>query len=518
MVRSLEARYATGVLILSSLLAFLPAHAQALPRDDSPVLVLGSALGDFLGTSVDDIAVYRWNAATQAFEPIPFQLDQRVDEVFNPGTPTEFTETICDIYHEDDGLLDANDELSFLFGDAGVHAPSNGAWVDGAGDTRIELQVTSSVPGQASVTRWAYAFEGTALPRSSVSYVSWNGQADSPVVTPVMTVGFEGPWLTTSFSIAPPCGSGLDLIDRLKGRATTTGSVQEDEEAWNGGSQFLGGVVGPIRAVRYVRGAASGVNTIHSDIVYRSRWRLDVHLRVHPLGDASLYFDWLPLPDAAFFSPSAPAGVPVDGVPDAVSSTLVPWTVTRSQDGGLAVVEDVPPNPLVQSRTAVYRDDASYNDQIPQDPDYADDDDSAYGDSGIKVSGLDDSTVQAIDISFLMYPLCGGVGDASTGEGYRQFFDNPLQLATVPEERSLGPVETLSVERDASDLVLSWQVVPGATSYEVLSSDTPSRPPDSWTYLGETAAPTWRDTGAAGGPANVYYSVVAVGPGGEGEW
>ena len=486
-------------------------------RDDEPVLVAGSSLGEFAGRPIDQLAVFRWNPATSQFDPIPFQIDQRVDQVFDPGTPLQFTERMYDALGTDDGLLDSIDELAFLFGDAGPAAPGDTVWVPGADDARVELRVVSSIPGQNPETRWVYVFAGPALPRSPTSYVEWDESVSSAITTPVFTIEYSGRWLLTGLRIAAPCGSGSDLIDRVKGRAKTQFNNQEDEENWNQNSSYLGGIVGPVRAIRYVRGAQSAVNTIHHDIVYRRLWRREVNLRVHPLATASLYIDWRSIPGARYFSPTVQSGVPVDGVNDTVPTTFVPWKLTMTPQGGLAVVHEIPTSSLYQSRIALYRDDASYNDQIPENPVYGDEDDSAFGDTGVQLQGLSDTSVNPIAMWTLAYPLCANVGDGTLGASYRQFFDNPLQLATIVQQHGLGAVRTLGLARGGNDLVLSWQPVAGATSYRVLTQTDPSAPQENWTLLGETASPAWSDVnGLLGGSR--YYSVIAVGPNGEGDW
>lgn len=69
----------------------------------------------------------------------------RADEVFDPGSSSEFTETMDDAFGQDDGILDANDEMASLLRDAGSRSPGDAAWVAAAEDTRGELQVSSSI-------------------------------------------------------------------------------------------------------------------------------------------------------------------------------------------------------------------------------------------------------------------------------------------------------------------------------------------------------------------------------------
>ncbi len=487
------------------------------PRDDDPVIVRGSNLPGLQGLDVRDFGVFRWNASSQSFEPIPFQLDERLPETFNAGTPYEFTETLFDVFGDDDGLFDADDEIAFLFGDAGPQAPTGAPWVQGAAASRAEVRVVSNLPGQAALTRWAYVFTGPGLPRSTTSYVSWSGAPDAAITTDRFSVEYSGNWLLTGLRIFPPCGDGTDLLDRVKGRVAKAGMDYETEQAWDGNSQFLGGLVGPVRAIRYVRGASSGVNTIHHDIVYRGRWRRRIELRVHPVQSVKLYFDWRPLTQGEFYSATLAAPVSIDGVPDAVPSTFAPWSLMRSAGGGFVLLTDVPPNPLYQTRESYYVDNASYNDALGSGENYPDDDDSAYGDEGFVLRNLGDSTVSSIQSTLVGYPLCADVGDAGIGAAYRQFIDNPLQQTVTEQSDSLAPVRTLQVARDGADVVLSWQAVAQAQSYRIYKITASQVSSSGWVLAGTTGGLTYRDAGAASGDS-AFYSVAPVDASGEGEW
>lgn len=497
-----------------------PAHA-VIPRDDDVVTVSGSQFSDFLGRPVGQLFVFRWDTASGSFVPVPYQIDEVVDHVFNPSSPQQFTERMYDVLHEDDGLLDSLDELAVLYADAGTtRAPSSAAWPSGSDGVRYEIKVVDPRPNAPTGCRWLYLFAGSGLPQAGINYVSWNGLASGSIASDRFALDFTDSWLLTGYRVFGPCGSGSDLIDRVKGRALLLTGVTEDEERWNQQSAFLGGIVGPVRAIRYVRGAASAVNTVHSIVVYRNAWTRVVNLRVHPLAQVRLYTDWRPTPAGTMlFTPLNRSGVPIDGQNDAsVSDSWVDWNVVRHPDGGAVTLYGVPASSLYATKRFQYRDDATFNDAIPTNPAYSDEDNASYGSNGIILDGLQDSALQAIVLSLRVFPQCGGVGDAVLGDEYQLWLQYPLASQATRQLQLGGPIRTLAVSRSGNDLQFTWQPVAGAISYRLYSAPDASLPHNQWTLVSESAGTQLTDPGAVSDPTTPFYSVVPVGTGGEGEW
>jgi hypothetical protein len=513
----------------------MPAGATA-DRSEEPVLILGASFPDFSGEAIQDLALFRYDDVSDAFEPVPFQIDERiVDRVFKEGTSFEFTETIYDIYGEDDGLLDGDDELVFLFGDAGPQATAATPWPAGAASQRYEVEIHDPRPGAPEAERYVYLFLGNGLATSPTSYVSWTISAMADATTPVYTLDYMDKWLLIGLEVASPCGTGADLLDRVKGRGGATLDSGETEQNWNNAaapanSTFMGGLVGPVRAIRYVMGALSAVNTIHHDRIYRGLWERRTDLRVHPVQRAFLYLDWLPSAGATLYLPDDPAGLAVDGsqetptgwgsCPGEVAGacgSIPDWALYRTPAGGMVFFMDLPPSPHYQGSSAFYLDDDEFNDQTQLVPVYLDDDDEAH-DLGIVLEGPGGNGVDdAISSSWSVYPLCADTGDATLGADYREFVDHPLGVATLAQFEVLGPIESVTAYRDGDDVVLEWQTVNGASSYRVYASEFADLPRTTWASLGDTATLDFRDSGAAVLAADRHYSVVAIGPGGEGE-
>jgi hypothetical protein len=485
-------------------------------RGDETVTISGASLAPLIGRPIGELALYCYNAATGHFDPIPFQIDERFLKVFDAGLPSQFSEMVYDVFGEDDGLLDADDEIVFQMADAGPRAPIAGVWVPGAEAVRFEISIDDPRPSGGTPREWAYIFTGPGLPTFPTGYVTWGGQPDSSVTTDVFRLDYDGNWVTSGLTVFGPCGSGADLIDRFKGRAEPgIGEQRQDEEDWSANSTYLGGISGPVRAIRYVRGARSGVNTIHHDMIQRSGWERHINLRVHELDSVWIYFDWLPDNGSILYTPDHPGGLTVDGVPDAGgTSAYVDWHLMKTASGGLFVHWDVPTSPLFQSREFFYVDDASHNDTVPSKSTYPDDDDSAYGAHGVRIVDTLDSNLTPIRLDFSAIPLCAGEGDLSTASALDEIIDFPLQPDPVPQA-NCGAVRTVTASRDGADVGLEWQPATGADAYRVYVAGFPDLAPVSWSMASEGPALTYRDTGGASG-GNRFYSVVCTSQGAEG--
>ncbi|MCU0253138.1 MAG: hypothetical protein MUE47_01230 [Acidobacteria bacterium] len=505
----------------AALAGVVPSEDPVLARGDEPVVLTGDHLAALLGTSVDRIALFRWDAGSGTFVPIPFQVDERLDVTFSVGGQGDFVEEdMYDVLHLDDGLLDEQDEIVFMFGDGGPQAPSTAAWPAGADGLRYETTARDARSGQPAVTHWAYLFTGPGLARSPARYVTWSGSATGSIATPEFALDYLGNWLLTGYRVAPPCGSGADLIDRLKVRSSPLGYPTVDEEVLDLNSEYLGGIAGPVRALRYVRGAKSGVNTIHYDRVTRGRWTRVVHLRVHPLQQFDVYFDWLPRPYALFFRDGMAGPVAIDGVPDPTVGTGFPaWNLVRGPGGGMFVAYDVPASPLYGQKRLWYRDDAAYDDAPQNGENYPDEDDSAYGTHGLTVLNVLECNFQRLDVSFRVEPLCSSDGSVDLAQAHYELLLDPLEVEATPQSTAVGTVRGLVVTQEGLDVLLHWPPVGGAASYRIYATLALTFPFASWTLEAQVTGTDYRDAGEAARSGAKAYSVVAVGADGtEGLW
>lgn len=508
--------FETSIVIIAIALVLSPAFAVP-PRGEDPVLLLGASLPDYDGDDIERLALFRWDPGVPGFVPVPFQIDEKLVRVFNPGTELEISELMYDVGRMEDGTLDANDELAFMLKDTGPRAPMEAEGPPGSDGTRYEIAVNDPAPAFSSEPTWVYLFRGDGLELASLGYMEWEAERpSSAIVTPRFTMDFQDRWLLTGYSVSPSCGTGTDLIDRYKGRGGAQPHVAETEDFWNPISFYLGGLLGPVRAIRYVRGAASGFNTIHHDVVYPAFWERQINLRIHDIADIYLYMDLRPATGSRFFSSHVPSGVDVDGRPDSSVGTALPtWSIAHGPDGGMAQVYDVPPSPFVGAVLFYYRDDEDYNDISQLFPN-SDEDDSAFGNFGVHLDGVSSDETDTIPGRIRVVPLCSGEGDATVGALLRQRYDHPPSASAEFQITGLQPVRSLTATIVNADVVLDWQEIAGALSYRIYTSVDPSVAPESWILQEEVSTSSWTDPAILFDPDPRYYSIVPVGIAGEG--
>ncbi len=492
-----------------------PALAQSgtgPTRETEPIVLTGSMFPDVTGDVIERMAVYRWDDIGQVFLLIPFQIDEKMDQVFNPGTQFEITQTLFDVNGEEDGTLDSDDELVFLFQDAGPLAPLEADWPTGTSLIRHEIEVTN--PDEPTDVRYVYLFSLSNWQVPS-GYVNWAGTQSADISSSSFELEYLDRWLLHGYRVNAPCGSGLDLIDRLKTRTGVIGNpLTETEEMWNSTAIWLGGKVGPVRAIRSVRGAASAINTFHHDLVYNNLWEREVTLRVHPLGLITYYLDWLPQTGLTYYANDYPDGLTLDGDPNpGVPLTRADWELVRSPGGGLVMLSYSLPSPYVDAINRYHLDDDSFDDS-PSGA-YDDEDDMAIGNIGLQAVNFTGDETTAVITRWRTYPLCSDTGDAVMGAEYRHLWDVPFTHSVTPQWRTLGPIRNLLNTNGPVETTLSWPAVNGADAYRVYVSDTVDLPRESWTLLTETTDLTTTDPKD---PVSRFYSVVPVSGGDEGDW
>ena len=91
---------AVVTLLVGLALGGFPSAAWAFDveatRSGDLVTVDGNRLSRFQDVQISRLGLFRYDPSSGGYEPIPFQLDERIDRVFNPGTDDEFTERIAE--------------------------------------------------------------------------------------------------------------------------------------------------------------------------------------------------------------------------------------------------------------------------------------------------------------------------------------------------------------------------------------------------------------------------------------
>ena len=220
---------------------FLIISASALGyqtiRTGQPVVLEGSDLNALSGASISQLHLRIWDGGQ--WQEIAFQIDER-----DPGG---------DFFTPDDGLLDANDVLSFQPQDAGQEAATT-QWIDddqARQNPRIAIEITDPVE---AASRFAYLYLSATLPADGVpDLVSYDDIADT-VTGANYQFGFSANGaFQTAFHFLEGQTLGPDLLDREKLRISGIAvilpfSFSEDDLTIND----VQVVAGPVRILRRV--------------------------------------------------------------------------------------------------------------------------------------------------------------------------------------------------------------------------------------------------------------------------
>jgi hypothetical protein len=305
--------------------------------------------------------------------------------------------------------LTTQDELSFMYSDAGSRAPRRARLPRGIVGVRV---VTVRDPvSRASGARYLYVMlAGPKGPRpafnaangyvryrrdwnagffelSQSSYSNYGNAArgvicdanghvirdasGNPVIarrrprdyatvsTPRYSFRYDGRWLMTGIGISPRDNwlYGPNVVDRWKARAfaqdpssnTPCCGFEEEDTHWGGSSTLLGERVGPVRAIRATWGADSGTNVIRMETFYRDQVRQKTWLRVHvipPLDGIYAQWDFRAGRMTRYYNPNTPNGVPVDGRNDTVFGNLDDPCNPNYNDNVLGTGLNLPGTPL----------------------------------------------------------------------------------------------------------------------------------------------------------------------------
>lgn len=191
----------------------------------------------FHGVDVDEVYLFAYDAATDNWRMMPFQIDEGslVTDPDNPDIPPRWT-----YFADHNGILDSLDQLVFMIRDMGDEADTD-EWIENEDSQNYpRLRIRLRDPENASITGFAYLYRSSTIPdtvpkpydmafnRSGLRVDSkYYGLALHPVNNMVKDI-----------EIKPPFGSGVDILDRQKIRfngvigfniVTIQGSLTEDD-------------------------------------------------------------------------------------------------------------------------------------------------------------------------------------------------------------------------------------------------------------------------------------------------
>lgn len=384
-----------------------PAAVAAINRPRDPVVVAGASFPGFSGVPRSELKLYAYRSG--AWAPIPFQIDEV---------------NISNTYViSDGGLLDANDELVFMAGDAG-DGVSAATWpLDPASRLHSRYAITVTDPLSPAIQAWVYLYRSTTLARSGINYITWTEatQTASAVsytaaFSPTRFVGLANLFINDR---------SVDILDRQKIRVgTLLGTLNEEVVV-----TFLGAATvtlpaaGPVRAVTNdgdLKGAFYG-SRIDFDVIF--------NLSAFPILPSFIRtsFDWnnpITTGITTYYDSNTPGGVTIDGAPDVVSTTPpIDWAqVNGASNGPGGVVLAIPyVNPGPGAVSNYYKDDSAIDANDTGDQ-------RSYGDSGLRIDGPG-SVISFTLAAFILPPGTS----ANVGAVYFDRINNPLTAAVAEQ-------------------------------------------------------------------------------------
>jgi hypothetical protein len=380
--------------------------APAFDRSEDPVVITGTRFPAFSGAPLSELVAYAYRGGEWA--PVPFQID----EVNISGT----------FVTNDDGFLGSRDELVFMAGDAG-DSVSTAEWpVDTQARLASRYAITVSDPLSASQQAWVYLYRSTTLTRSNVSYITWTFSAQT--ATAISYTAAFSPAKFVGLSDLFINGGNVDILDRQKTRVNA-GIFNLNEEGLVtllGSATISLPIAGPVRAA-----------TNDGDLkaaFYGSRIDFDVTFNLGglPLTVSSIRtsFDWISPTLSGlhtYFDSNTPGGVPIDGVPDVISTT--PRTDWFQVNGDIAG-----PGGMVMAIPSLNHGGTVSNY-------YADNQANVGGDTGDLHSFADagpfiNNPGAVVNLMLMTYILPPGT-DTNVGAAYYARAGNPLQTNTLAQ-------------------------------------------------------------------------------------
>jgi hypothetical protein len=466
---------ASGLLVSTaffSLTAYANAQSRSLTRNFEPVVIAGSSFADFYGVTVGsqntDLFLYAYRQNTQAWEPIPFQFDEKdtSGNYFNPNG-------------DQVAGLDENDELVFMARDAGDRADSD-TWIEDADSrtfVRYEIEVTDPLVGGGKA--WAYLYRSTTLDfdPNLTDYVDYFASTTANAgEDAVHALFYQVAHSTNGFPkdlkiTAAGGGNDQDLLDILKFRASVsnTNITENNISLKQSQSDKVDHKEGLIRVIRKLDATFTLFSIFDLNFspppffYYPYSATIDIEIPV-PEGlsitieEGRMSFDLNenaanPNSTMKFVSANNPEpGFFVDGVsdnPEIEIDSVLPdsnWIHITGAQG--TIVHLFPLSKSVGGKRQLY-----YKDNSTIDNSDTGDDKKSFGDTGIEIS---EGIEPPVTISYRGYFLAANT-PSTIGSQIAEFVRNPFTVNTNSQLIVSVELTAFTISVDRNNVLLNWQ-------------------------------------------------------------
>ncbi|MBA3281457.1 MAG: hypothetical protein H0U29_04435, partial [Acidimicrobiia bacterium] len=156
----------------------------------------------------------------------------------------------------------------------------------------------------------------------------------SKVTTAGYEVGFTDRWKEDSWKVRARGASGADILDAHKNQFAIDNCGRSNITFSTGEGAFVANIDGPVRGIRSYVGANSGPLTQRTHLMYRDRIEVVSNLRVHAIPAIMDFIDYsVAARGMTYRSSTKPAGVPIDGNADAISTAPATWEAVDGPQG-----------------------------------------------------------------------------------------------------------------------------------------------------------------------------------------
>jgi hypothetical protein len=430
----------------------------AQQRALDPVVFDGSAVPTLLGMAPNLVAAFRYD---NGWVQIPVQIDQRAVVDFAQIRSGSFSWSTL-VYTDPntftgadpDPTFDADDELvllaSAIGGPAGFGDPAGTV----AG-TQVGLTVADPLGGPDRQV-YLYVHDGSLDPAAgrddvvyaynllSGNYLQTYNRAqgpnpeDSTAQTSAYAMHFSDRWIDDQLVITTAGATGVDVLD-WHGIQSNPGQCFNSTVTFsNGPGAMIANVDGPVRAVRSIVGAESGIVTQRDWKLYPGRIDIAFFVRVHPLCCSFDFFDYsVSALGMTYYDNRNQGGVAIDGVPDSIATGVLDWQLVTGPQGSLThvftKVTDIP----------TLNEFSHYFDELAPTFSQCTGDGAALGVSGTMVAGLPNTDPLSGPVVFTLvqhrtvYVESPGV-TVPDALARRQQVLSPLQVRVLPPYRTIG--------------------------------------------------------------------------------
>lgn len=266
-------------------------HAKSIIREIDPVVVSGGKLSDLLGNGIENIRLFSFHSGKA--EVIPFQIDRKDPNGNWVWDRTLHTQGVGSDLPAQVARLSPNDELVFMYLDAGDRAMQSDTSI--AAQKLVEIEIEDPVNHSSG---WAYAayYESAPPPTTERRYMRYRA-SEQTVISPIYEFAYSLENIAVMNKLTL---NGKSIMDRTKIRGEVdwsflffNGTVKFNEDSI--AAYMEGYIDGPVRTVTrtvdHLR-LDSGMTTpeVNSDhLYYKHHSELPLRLsKIYPVNRISM--------------------------------------------------------------------------------------------------------------------------------------------------------------------------------------------------------------------------------------